>query len=267
MESDTSLSYRSKRLHATRYFWSFLSTREAPDGYEFVWVDLTEDDMLWFEQFLIAYRTQRGAKLSLKMILIIIFNVQRLVDFLFSRGICQRINYLPQTRLKGYGSSNLLDDKKFAAEMKLPAPGILEALGSIYYRLATAPAGEVSEWMLIVISSVTILILTGLRIGELVTLPYDCEVEEHLPKEQTGDSYSCRYGIRYWVEKTGQKTMRIKWISPTAESIVRASIARIKCLTAAARERARILEADPTRVMLPPEIAVLTQKELCALLR
>ncbi len=268
-ENNVSLWFNTKRLYAARYFWSYLSTRHGPDTQPFIWSELTEDDMLAFEQFLISHRTARCEPLKPGSIVLIINHIQWLIDFLSVRGICRQIHYLPQSTPAGYPTHQRISDKELAAELKLPAPGVLEALGSIYYRLTAAPAGEMSDWVLIVISAVAILILTGLRIGELVTLPYDCEVEDKQPKVQAGESYLCRYGIRYWVEKTRKKTMRIKWISPTAEPIVRACITRIKCLTAATRERARILESDPTKVTLPPEIAtrtILTRSELFALL-
>jgi hypothetical protein len=155
------------------------------------------------------------------------------------------------------------------AEQKLPAPGVLECLSSIYHRLINGQPGEVSDWLQIFISAVAVLILTGLRIGELVTLPFDCEIEERVSKGSANGLNSYRYGLRYWVEKARADTTRIRWISPTAEPIVRASIALIKRLTGAARERAKVLEADPTKVPLPPEFAhrtTLTRSEVITLL-
>jgi hypothetical protein len=155
------------------------------------------------------------------------------------------------------------------AEKKLPAPGVLECLSRLYHRLTTAQPREVSDWLQIFISAVAILILTGLRIGELVTLPFDCEVEESIPKGSADSPDSYRYGLRYWLEKAHAETARIRWISPTAEPIVRDSVARIKRLTADARERAKVLEADLTKVPLPPEFAgrtTLTRLELLTLL-
>jgi hypothetical protein len=78
-----------------------------------------------------------------------------------------------------------------------------------------------------------------------------------------------RYGLRYWVEKRLDKTLRIKWISPTAEPVVREAIRQIKRLTAKARERAKVLEANPTSVPLPPHLAShsgLTEAEVVQLL-
>jgi integrase len=268
ISNNVSLGFNVERLNAARHFWNFLSIQGNKRIASFCWRTLSEGDILAFEQYLMAYRTKQGEPLSPSTILPIIKHIQRLIDFLASYGICRHINYIPQTPPARLAAIRLLDAKKLTAERKLPAPGVLEHLGGLYHRITTAPAVEVNDWLLIIISAIAILMLTGLRIGELVTLPFDCEVEDKQMNGQPGESYSYRYGIRYWVEK-GKKTLRVKWISPTAESVIRASVARIKGLTAAARERAKVLEADPTRVTLPPEIAsrtVLDKSELLALI-
>lgn len=269
ISNDISLQYKAGCLNAARHFWNFLSTWQGRNAVSFMWGKLSEGDILAFEQFLIAYKTNRDQPFCPNSILKILERIQRLIDFLASYGICRQIDYIPQTFSARQAATRLLDAKRLAAELKLPAPGVLESLGGIYHRLTTAPAGEVSDWVLILISAVAILVLTGLRAGELVTLPFDCEVEDKHPKKRFGEPFSYCYGIKYWVEKAMKKTMRVKWISPTAESVVRASVLRIKELTAAARERAKILETDPSKVTLPPEIAsrtILTRPELIALI-
>ncbi len=257
------------RLRAARYFWHFLSVRSGADASSFRWGNLCESDLLEFEQFLTLTGTSRKKIPGKGSILTIVNNMQWLIDFLAGHGICRSIHYIPQTRSPRLEDTRQLEGKELAAELKLPAPGVLDALAGIYHRLTTAPEGEVRDWDLIFISGVAILMLTGLRIGELVTLPYDCEVGEKRPKADPGEPNSYWYGIKYWVEKRFRKAPRIKWISPTAEPIVRRSVALIKRLTAAARERAKVLEADPTRVPIPPELAsgsTLTRPELLAIL-
>jgi integrase len=267
--SDVALTTNDTRLYAARHFWHFLSVQRGADIASFRWGDLCENDMLAFEQFLLSGRASRKKSLSQSTVLLIIKKTQCLSDFLACHGICRSIDYIPQTQPPRLTATRQLEGKRLAAELKLPGPGVLDAVAGIYHRLTTAPEEEVSEWVLIFISGVAILMLTGLRIGELVTLPYNCEVEEKRPKVNPADPDSYWYGIRYWAEKRGRKAPRIKWISPTAEPIVRESIARIKRLTTDARERARSLEADPTRVPLPPEIAgrsTLTRPELLAII-
>jgi hypothetical protein len=248
----TTGSYVS-RLGAARHFWRFLSTKQPERAAAFRWNSLTENDLLAFELHLKSCQSGRGETLSPDTIIGIIQQLQQLVDFLTSRGICRRISYAVRTRSRRQASALLLDEKQRAAESKLPAPGVLEALGDIYHRLTTAPAGQVSDWILLLISAIGVLMLTGIRLGELVTLPFDCEVEEKLPGKRPGDPERYIYGLRYRPEKTRAKSLIVKWISPTAEPIVRAAISRIKTLTADARQRAKLLEADPTRVPLPSE--------------
>lgn len=258
ISNEVTVATNEGRLYAARHFWHFLVTR--PGGYasSFRWGDLCESYMLAFEQFLMSGGSSRKKPLGQSSILQIIKQMQWLIDFLASYGICRRIDYIPQTSSPRLAATRQLEEKRLAADLKLPAAGVLDTLAGIYHRLTTAPEGEVRDWDLIFISGVAILMLTGLRIGELVTLPYDCEVEEKRPKAGTDELDSYWYGIRYWPEKRRRKCMRVKWISPTAAPVVRAAIARIKRLTAAARERAKILEANPTKVPLPPEIACRT---------
>ncbi|MCA1565742.1 MAG: hypothetical protein LC803_08920 [Acidobacteria bacterium] len=265
--SSVSLEVNALRLHAARFFWSFLSTQQGRQIESFVWGELKEDDILAFEHFLMAYRSSRGKPLKSSTLFNILGRIQCLINFLTSRGICRYIEYFPQTQPTRPGSMSLAE-KRLMAERKLPAPGILEALADTYHLLTTAPAGQVSDWEIILISAVAILLLTGLRIGELVTMPFDCEVEEKVSSGSDG-SDSFRYGIRYWLEKAPVKAIRIRWISPTAEPVVRESISRIKRLTAAARERTKVLENDPTRVSLPADVAgrdTITRAEAIALL-
>jgi integrase len=269
ISNEVTVTTIDSRLYAARHFWRFLSTRPGGDAASFKWGELCERDMLAFEQFLMSGMSRRKKPLGPGTILEIINKTQRLINFLASHGICRHIDYVPQTTSPRLAATRLLDGKRLAAEVKLPAPGVLETLAGIYHRLTTAPDGTVRDWLLIFISGVAILMLTGLRIGELVTLSFDCELEEKRPKGDPCEPDSYWYGIKYWAEKRGRKASRIKWVSPTAEPIVRASIARIKRLTAAARERARVLEADPTRVPLPPELAsrsILSGPELRAII-
>ncbi len=255
ISNNVTVESNAARVNAARHFWDFLLTFRGKQASAFVWGELAEGDFIAFEQFLLSRKTRCGTPLKPATIICNICHMQLLVDFLASHGICRHVVYIPQTISARSAAILSLDEKKVMAERKLPAPDVLESLAGIYYRLTTAPISEVSDWMLIIISAIAILMLTGLRVGELVTLPFDCEVEDKYSDGQSDKPDSYRYGIKYWVEKTKIKTMRIKWISPTAEAVVRDSVARIKRLTTAARERAKVLEADPARVSLPSEIS------------
>lgn len=257
LHSNVSVSFNISRLYGARYLWKFLITEQPERALCFEWGSLTESDLLAIEYFLRnRCTTPKGRLLSPSSIRLIMSRIQALVDFLTSRGICRRINYAIQTASTREASTRQIEAKQRAAEEKLPSPGVLEALADIYYRVTTAPTGTISDRVLILISGVAILMLTGIRIGELVTMPFDCEIDEQV--SSADGSPASRYGLKYWVEKTRRKTPRIKWISPTAEPIVRAAITRIKRLTAEARERAKVLEHHPTRVPLPTQFTGLT---------
>jgi hypothetical protein len=269
LDGHVSVSFNLRRLNSARHFWNFISERRTL-GDAFKWRSLIEDDLRAFEQYLRDYKsTSTKKQLGADTILDIIFPMQCLVNFLASRGICRSVYYIPHTASQREASIQLLEVRELAAEEKLPAPGVLEALADIYHRLTTAPAGSVSDFTLILISAVAILMMTGIRLGELLTLPFDCEVDEKIPAKEPGVADSYRYGLRYWVEKTRKKTMRVKWLSPTAEPVVRVVVRRIKELTAEARQRAKILENNPDEVPLPEDVAnlpMITRGQLISLL-
>lgn len=248
LDEGASLNTNIQRLGAAKHFWNFLSTGQSERAATFRWGSLVESDFQAFEQYLINYRTAKDKPLSEPAISGAISPLRELATFLWLREVCRRIQYFPKTRV---GDAKPLNERRKDAEKKLPDPGALEALADIYHRVTTAPEGEVPSLHQIYISAAAILPFTGLRPIELLTLPFDCEVEE----DAVG-SGGCgkRYGLRYWAVKKRGTFPDVKWISPTAEPLVRECVGRIKQLTDAARRRAAILEADPDRVPLPPDI-------------
>lgn len=252
MDEDPSPSTIFSRVFAAKHFWNFLSTTQAERAADFKWGTLIESDFLSFEQYLKSYRTSKNESLSDGTIRSAISALQELANFLWLRGICRSITYIAHTRPGNVAKP--LSEREKDAEKKLPDPGILETLADIYHRITTAPAGDIPDLHLILISATAIQPFTGFRPIELLTLPYDCEVEEKIIDKANPAGFKYRYGLRYWVAKKGRKYPHIKWISPTAESLVRACIKRIKEITAEARRRAAILETDPTRVPLPPNL-------------
>src|SRR5687767_1992760 len=91
-----------------------------------------------------------------------------------------------------------------------------------------------------------VLVVTGFRIGELLTLPLDCEVEEVRGGKP-------RYGLRYYKEKSrgGEKVFAVRWLTATGAELARKAIHEIRTLTQEARERAEVLERTPHRVPVP----------------
>jgi integrase len=268
-DSRVSTGEMVNRVRAARYFWDFITTKQPHREESFHWYSICENDLLVFENYLHSYKTSLGGGMKPTTIRLMLSRLQCLIEFLSSRDICRRVDYVVQTPSPRKAAIQTIEGKRQAAYEKLPRPRVIEALAEIYHRITSVPRADFSDYVVILISAVAILILTGFRMTELLTLPYDCEVFERVPGRSPREPDSYRYGIKYWVEKIGIKTTRIKWISPTCESVVRAAVARIKNLTAEARHRAKVLESNPDLVPLPEryrKLSGLTTTQLSELL-
>jgi hypothetical protein len=116
----------------------------------------------------------------------------------------------------------------------------LLALADIYREFATEPRDRLR------IAAVAILVVTGFRIGELLTMPVDCEVEE-------GRGGRPRYGLRYFREKSrgGAKMFAVRWLTTMGAELARQAVSEIRCITEVARRRAEELEQSQHRVPIP----------------
>ncbi|WP_214470870.1 hypothetical protein [Mesorhizobium sp. dw_380] len=126
---------------------------------------------------------------------------------------------------------------------KLPSLAAYEALGAISNLVE-----EASE--VVRIRAVEILVATGFRINEALTLPEHCEVEEEViengkPLLDRDGRRRVRYGLRYWPEKGGDPD--IKWIPTAMIDVVRRAVREIRIHTAPTRKVARWLESHPGR--------------------
>ncbi|MGQ2908455.1 MAG: hypothetical protein ACT6QU_10940 [Aliihoeflea sp.] len=132
---------------------------------------------------------------------------------------------------------------------KLPTPTAFEALGAIS-NLVEQP------WEVVLMRAVEILVATGMRLNEALTLPEDCEVEEEVVEngkpvfDQQGRRKS-RYGLRYWPEKSGGQP-EVKWIQTVMVDVVKRAIRDIRTHTAPGRKVARWLADHPGRAFLEP---------------
>jgi hypothetical protein len=63
--------------------------------------------------------------------------------------------------------------------------------------------------------------VTGFRIGELLTLPLDCEVEEPRGGKQ-------QYGLRYYKEKArgGERMFAVRWLTDVGAELARRGLER-----------------------------------------
>ena len=159
-------------------------------------------------------------------------------QFLSARGICQQVYLAFQTPRPESTTRHTLAGQE-ARQAKLPSRAALQGLADIYSTHAVEPRDR------LLINALAMLIVTGFRIGELLTLPVDCEVEE----ERGGVS---RYGLRYYKEKSrgGAKMLATRWLTAAGAELAKKAIEEIRTITVPHRERALQMECDPKRVPL-----------------
>jgi hypothetical protein len=122
---------------------------------------------------------------------------------------------------------------------KMPSNRALEALADI----SNDPADDNER---ILLRHVDILVATGFRIGECLTLPVDCWVEEVATTKEAGSASATRCGIRYWPEKGGDPI--VKWLPSSATPLARRAVAELQELCAPARRSALWREQNPGRL-------------------
>jgi hypothetical protein len=133
---------------------------------------------------------------------------------------------------------------RFARKDRLPLREAVTGLATVYNKAALSWADQ------LLTRATGLLLLTGLRVEELVTLAADCL----FPAERFGRVV---YGIRYRNEKAGgtDRERAVRWLSPLSGRLAKQLIQEILILTAEQRSRAIDLERDPTRVPLPEPYA------------
>ena len=121
---------------------------------------------------------------------------------------------------------------------------------------------------------IDLLVVAGFRVGEVLTLPRDCWVEEtainprgrNIRDITTGETAK-RCGLRYWPEKGGDPI--VKWLPSCAVPLARRAVGDLVRLCEPARQAAAVLEKNPHRVPLPgnpdPD-ALLSIRELMKIL-
>ncbi|MFQ5433602.1 MAG: hypothetical protein ACE5FD_01885 [Anaerolineae bacterium] len=221
-----------KNVRAARVLWEALRQRCDRNEIAFNWSTLCEEDLNQAELFMQAQGWSSSTICDCCLQLV------HLGEFLASRKICRPLYYTIQTPRPGQTVHTAAGQAQ--RRTKLPSPNALAGLARVYSQLATEPAER------LLAAAAGLLMVTGFRIGELLTLSEDCEVNE----TNAGQSV---YGLRYYREKTpgGEKDLAIRWLTPLQAELAQEAIAEIRNLTADARVRARELEQDPDRFPLP----------------
>jgi len=146
---------------------------------------------------------------------------------------------------RSLSSNRVGADADKARAQKLPSQAALDALPQCF-ALAEEPID-------VLVSSVAALLCCSPdRIGEVLTLPADCEVE----REHNGKKL---YGLRWWPEKGGEPM--VKWIAPTMAEVAKTAVAKLRAITQPARAIARWYENNPNKMFLPEGLESLRNRE------
>lgn len=220
------------QTQGVRLLWEAILLRRGNDPAAFSWANLCEEDLRQTE-LLMREHWEPGTVYKRGTALL------GMMDFLAARNICRPLYYVLQTpRPEDFHRHTIAGQEERRA--KLPSMKALEGVADIYSIYAKDPADQLCA------AALALLVVTGFRMGELLTLPLECEVTEN-------DNGKIRYGLRYYKEKArgAEKMFDIRWLTATGAKLARNAITQIRELTEAARVRARILEQNPNCVPLP----------------
>src|SRR5665213_1619017 len=222
----------SRRLDAARILWDAIQRRRRGKAEGFAWQNFSEEDLSQAE--LLMRASWSDSTTSKLIVSLLVF-----ARFLAARGVCRPLYYTPQTlRVEDFNRHTISGQQE--RRDRLPTDAALQGVADIYREHAKEPADRLRA------AAVAILVVAGFRIGELLTLPLDCEVEE----VRCGNP---RYGIRYYKEKArgAEKMFAVRWLTATGAELARKAIHDIRTLTQDARSRAAVLEKTPHRVPIP----------------
>lgn len=218
-------------LGTARILWDAILARRNGEPKNFHWDNLCDEDL---NQAEILMRERWGQNTTYKCT----SHLLSLARFAARKALSRQLYYVPQTpRVEDSNRHTIAGREERKA--KLPSKNSLHGLAEIY-RLAIDPPDQLLS------SAIAITAAAGFRVGELLTLPYDCEVNE----ERAGKP---RYGRRYYKEKSrgDERLFAMRWLTPIQAELARDAIGRIRSITKTSRHRAQVLEDNPQRVPIP----------------
>ncbi len=220
------------RLTSFRILWESLQARFAENGSGFRWHLLREVDVRDAEQRMIQIWANTTVYANISAL---IGDLQRLA----ARNIVVGIDVVPETPCPKYTHRHTLEGNE-AALAKLPRGVVLEGLADIYAKHATSPPDR------LIADALAILVVTGLRLDEVLTLPSDCLITRTV-------SNRVYTGLRVSKRKSAHRAEEdhILWLTPLQASIVVAAMKEARTITQPVRDRAKELEQNPGRVILP----------------
>jgi hypothetical protein len=223
------------RADGARMLWEALEARYGHNPALFKWEDVSEDDLLQTEQQMLLHW---GKGSTYKRFVTLQHMLQVLAAASYG-PILRPISITPRTPRQEDFERYTLEGRALR-QNKMPSDDAICAVGDLFNDRVTEPHER------LIVCALAVLLATGFRVGEALTLPLDCEVSE-------GQGRDRRYGLRFYKEKSpgGEKQLAVRWMTPNQAEIARAAIEEVRKLTKAARNRARILESRPDTVPLP----------------
>lgn len=246
---DDAVASMTLRADAFRMLWEAIKKRTSPD--EFSWSDLQATDLLAAEQIMLQHWGMTATQKRCTTLLRLVQSLSATPYGAIVRPLDARFRTPRQEDFERYSFAG-----REMRNAKMPSDEALAALGDLFQFV-------VDERDRLLLCLVGLLIAAGFRVGEGLTLPEDCEVYE-------GTGVSARYGIRYFREKEqgGEKFLDVRWLKGEMTDLAKLCVAEARRLTAAARERAKVLERFPSTVPLPNVVAgdILTRAQVAEML-
>lgn len=226
LNSITNLKFRS---YAARMLWRVL---EEKSRQSLRWDDLSGEDMLRMEQEMKKHWADSTTHKTCSA-------WSRILDLLAAARIIRPFRVVWETPRPEDSERFTLKGREERKKKYLPSSSAIEALAEVYRDLATTPKDRL-------LSCITaILLATGIRIGEVLTLPLECLSRVESDGKQ-------KWHLRYWKEKSGRHEERdLLHLADKPASLVREAVQEVRELTETARRRAKVLEANPGRAPIP----------------
>lgn len=225
-----SVAHLKLRSAITRMVWEHIRSEET--GQTFRWADMTTEDMLGVEDTALEHWASSTTNKRLG-----VWN--RLLELLASAQITRPMNVPWRTPRPEDSQRHTLAGREKRMK-KLPSDDAIEATADIYAKHAESPQDQLISCVL------AILVATGLRIGEVLSLPYDCLF--YVGGDEGKDR---RWMLRYRAEKKKWAQADPLSLESRPAGIVRDAVRKTRELTRSARQRARTLEENPSQATLP----------------
>lgn len=227
LQSCTNLKFRSD---AARMLWEHLRKKEDTSS-SFRWERLTEGDLRGMEREMLEHWAESTTYKTCTA-------WSRVLEVLSTASVIRPMDIKWQTSRPEDSERYTLDGREKRKEEHLPSDRAIEAVAHIYSSsdLDLDPSDRL-------LSCVTALLTaTGLRVGEILTLPVD-------PLSKSTRNGDTRWHLKYWPEKTGKATREkdLLHLTERPASLVSEAIDKIQAITSSARQRARVLEQHPGR--------------------